>query len=73
MFRKKKKEILDNVMEKETYKVAKNILETFAPEEVVTRKSLNVNFETPRKDSFINPSKPYPVGELPVDFHYIFK
>ncbi|XP_044744585.1 endoplasmic reticulum junction formation protein lunapark [Coccinella septempunctata] len=62
LLRKKKKEILDNVMEKETYKVAKQILETFAPDEVISRKSLNGNFETPKRDSSFILSKPYPVG-----------
>ncbi|XP_045461337.1 endoplasmic reticulum junction formation protein lunapark [Harmonia axyridis] len=62
LLRKKKQEILDNVMETETYKVATKILEKFAPDEVISRKSHNGNFETPKKDSFIIPSKPFPVG-----------
>ena len=37
--RKKKKKILDDVMETETYKVAKEILEKFAPEQLVSRTS----------------------------------
>ncbi|KAL3285725.1 hypothetical protein HHI36_000253 [Cryptolaemus montrouzieri] len=39
MLKEQKKKMLDNVMETETYKVAKKILEKFAPEEVITRKS----------------------------------
>ena len=35
--RKQRKKILDEVMETETYKVAKEILEKYAPEQLVTR------------------------------------
>ena len=35
-FREKKAKILDEVMEKETYKVAKQILDKFAPSRLVT-------------------------------------
>ena len=36
LFRDKKAKILDEVMEKETYKVAKQILDKFAPSRLVT-------------------------------------
>ena len=36
VFREKKVKILDEVMEKETYKVAKQILDKFAPSRLVT-------------------------------------
>lgn len=72
LLRKKKKEILENVMEKETYKVAKKILETFAPDEIISRKAQNGNFETPKRDSMILPPKSYPAGKLPGNVFYIF-
>ena len=36
LFREKKAKLLDEVMEKETYKVAKQILDKFAPSRLVT-------------------------------------
>lgn len=46
--RAEKKKILDDVMEKETYKVAKEILEKFAPDQLkkdVVRLQNNVYFD----------------------------
>ncbi|KAK9869304.1 hypothetical protein WA026_003056 [Henosepilachna vigintioctopunctata] len=46
MLNQQKKKILDNVMETETYKNAKKILEKFAPEEVAIRKSPQSNLNS---------------------------
>lgn len=57
-----KKKMLEEVMDKETYKVAKDILEKFAPEQVVRRN----NFTTTSIDT--TPMKPsITPGEL-IDF-----
>lgn len=41
--RAEKKKILDDVMEKETYKVAKEILEKFAPDQLKKDVRLQIN------------------------------
>jgi endoplasmic reticulum junction formation protein lunapark len=43
--KEEKKKLLDEVMDKETYKAAKEILEQFAPEQL--RKDTNVAFSCP--------------------------
>ena len=42
--KKKKASILNEVMEKETYKVAKEILEKYAPEQLVSKNSVSIHF-----------------------------
>jgi hypothetical protein len=49
-----KKKILEEVMDKETYKVAKTILEKFAPEQVKKNTSLT-NESTPVKSGPLAP------------------
>lgn len=44
-----KKKILEEVMDKETYKVAKTILEKFAPEQVKRNAAASVGENTPLK------------------------
>ena len=41
---KKRKKILDQIMETETYKVAKEILEKYAPEQLVSKNSVSIHF-----------------------------
>lgn len=41
-----KKDILDSVMEKEVYKIAKKILEKYAPEQLDKDSSVNFNIST---------------------------
>lgn len=60
--RNEKKEILEKVMDTETYKVAKKILEKFAPEQV--RKSNYLATPEPSTPKSFNTTMPGKVGKF---------